>query len=91
MKTLKIKHNIPNPLSVPDLVHTFRNFGEDVFRSFRDSYVVSLDEIDKATSEFHIRGIHKREVRSVIAKVRNLIEKEYPTLPPIEIVEANTV
>jgi hypothetical protein len=87
MKTLKVKHNVPNPLPVPGLVHSFKNFGEDVFRALRGECEVSLAEIDRAISEFHIRGLHKHEVRSVAAKVRKLLDKKYPMLPPIEIVE----
>jgi len=86
-KTLRVKHSVPNPLLVPGLVHTFQNFGEDVYRDLRDECEISIDEIDHATSEFHLRGIHKREVRSVAAKVRKIIEKRYQTLPPIEVYE----
>ncbi len=87
MKTLRVKHSVPNPLSVSDLVSSFKDFGEDVYRALRDECQVSLAEIDRATSEFHIRGIHKREVRNVAARVRKILEKRYPTLPPIEIIE----
>lgn len=59
----------------PDLVHSFRNFGEDVYRTFRDHYGVSIEEIDASTREFHIREIPNREVRTCAARVRKIAEK----------------
>jgi hypothetical protein len=70
-KTLKIQLSTPNP----SLVHQFRNFGEDVYRALRDECEVSIQEIDASTSEFHVRGIHKRELRTTAAKVRKLADK----------------
>lgn len=70
-RTLKLQLKNPNP----DLVHDFRNFGEDVYRQLREDCAVSIDEIDASTSEFHLREIRKREVRTVAAKVRKLAEK----------------
>jgi hypothetical protein len=87
MRTLKIKHNVPNPLLVGDLVSRFKDFGEDVWRALHDECDVSIKEIDHAVAEFHIRGIHKREARKATAKVRDILEKKYPMLPPIDIVE----
>jgi hypothetical protein len=82
-KILKVRLMAPNP----DLVHQFRNFGEDVYRELRDECEVSIQEIDGSTSEFCLRGIHKREVRSVAARVRKIIEKHYQGLPAIEVYE----
>jgi hypothetical protein len=82
-KTLKIRLTAPSP----DLVHQFRNFGEDVYRALRNECEVSIQEIDTSTIEFHLRGIHKREVRSIAAKARNIVRKKHPMLPAIEIVE----
>ncbi len=59
----------------PDLIHDFRNFGEDVYRNLRGDYGVSIQEIDASTTEFHVREIPKREVRRVASAVRNLAEK----------------
>lgn len=59
----------------PDLIHDFRNFGEDVYRELRDGCGVSIDEIDASTSEFHLREIPKRAVRTVAATVRKIVEK----------------
>jgi hypothetical protein len=82
-KTLRVQLTTPSP----DLVHEFRNFGEDVYRDLRSECEISIQEIDASTSEFHLRGIHKREVRSLAAKIRKIIEKRYEMLPPIEIYE----
>ena len=59
----------------PDLVHEFRNFGEQVWTALREDYGVSLEEIDASTSEFHLREIPKREVRTVAARVRKIVER----------------
>jgi hypothetical protein len=82
-KILKVRLAAPNP----DLVHRFRNFGEDVYRDLRNECEVSLQEIDASTTEFHLREIPKREVRSIAAKVRKIIEKRYQALPLIEVYE----
>jgi hypothetical protein len=82
-KILKVQLTTPSP----DLVHQFRNFGEDVYRDLRDECEISIREIDASTTEFHLCAIPKREVRSVAARVRKIIEKRCQSLPPIEILE----
>jgi hypothetical protein len=82
-KTLVVKLTAPSP----NLIHWFHIFGEDFYRALRDESEISIQEIDTSTSEFHIRGIHKREVRRIAAKVRKLIEKRNQILPPIEVYE----
>ena len=57
-----------------DLVHEFRNFGEEVFSALCDDYGASLDEIDASSSEFHLREIPARKVRTVAARVRKIAE-----------------
>lgn len=59
----------------PNLVHEFRNFGEDVYLALRNEYAISIQEIDASTREFHVRGIPKRKVRTVAVKVRKLVER----------------
>ncbi len=70
-RILKIYLTAPSP----DLVHQWRNFGEDVYRALRDECEVSIHEIDASTGEFHLRGIPKRELRTTAAKVRKIAEK----------------
>jgi hypothetical protein len=72
----------------PNLVHEFRNFGEDVYHALRDECEVSIGEIDASTSELRLRGIHKRELRTIAAKVQKIAEK-YPALQPIEVGEVS--
>jgi hypothetical protein len=67
-RTLKI--HLTN--ASPDLIHDFRNFGEDVYRALRDDYTISIAEIDASTREFHVREIPKREVRTVATKIGKL-------------------
>jgi hypothetical protein len=81
-RTLKIKLTTPNP----SLVHEFRNFGEDVYGGLREDCEVSIAEIDASISEFHLREIHKRDLRNIAAKVRKILEK-YRSLGPVEIHE----
>ena len=74
-KTLKVELAVPNALSVQDLVPNFQHFGEDVYRALRGECEISIEEIDHFVGAFHLRGIHKRDVRSVAAKVRKILEK----------------
>ena len=59
----------------PERVHPFRNLGEDVWGSLRHECEISLAEIDAATNEFFLRGIHKRDLRGLAAKVRKIVKK----------------
>ena len=36
---------------------------------------ISIDEIDHFVGSFHLRNLHKREVRSIAAKVHKILEK----------------
>jgi hypothetical protein len=85
-RTLKVELAVPNALSVDGLVSTFQDFGEDVYRVLRDECDVSIDEIDHFVGAFHLRHLHKREVRSMAAKVRKILE-QYPTLADVKIYE----
>jgi hypothetical protein len=85
-RTLKVELNVPNALSIQGLVSSFQNFGEDVYRDLRDQCDISLDEIDHFVGAFHLRGIHKRDVRTVAAKVRKILEN-YHSLTAVKIYE----
>ena len=56
-------------------VHRFRNFGEDVYRALRDHYSIDLAEIDASTTEFHVRQIHRRELRSTSKEILRIAAK----------------
>ena len=70
-RTLKVRLTAPSP----DLIHQWRNFGEGVWRELREQCEVSIDEIDASNIEFFVRGIHKRELRAIAARVRKIAEK----------------
>lgn len=59
----------------PVIVHRFRNFGEDVYRAFREPYSVSIAEIDASTTRFHVRQIRRRAVRTVTKEILRLAEE----------------
>ena len=61
----------------PDIVHRFRNFGEDVYRALRDSCDVDLDEIDSSTNRFHVRGIKARQVGRVVKLIESELRAHY--------------
>jgi hypothetical protein len=85
-RTLKIELAVPNALSVQGLVPEFQNFGEDAYVAFRDEYEISLDEIDHFAGAFHLRGLHKRDVRTIAARLHTILEK-YPMLTAVKIYE----
>lgn len=85
-RTVKVELAVPNALSVDGLVSRFQDFGEDVYRALRDECDVSIDEIDHFVGAFHLRGLHKREVRSICTKVRKILEK-YSGLTDVKIYE----
>ena len=85
-RTLKVELAVPNALSVQGLVPGFQDFGEDVYRDLRDECDISLHEIDHFAGAFHLRGLHKRDVRTVAARVRKILER-YPSLTDVKIYE----
>lgn len=85
-RTLKVELAVPNALSVQGLVPEFQNFGEDVYRDLRDECEISIDEIDHFAGAFHLRRLHKRDVRTIAARVRKILEK-YHSLTDVKIYE----
>jgi hypothetical protein len=55
-----------------DVKHRFRNFGEAVYRVFREPYVVSLNEIDASTTQFHVREVRRRSLRAVTKAIHRI-------------------
>jgi hypothetical protein len=51
------------------IVHRFRNFGEDVYRAFRDRCAIDIRELDRSTTSFAVREIHARDVRSISREI----------------------
>ena len=89
-KTLKVELTVPNALAVQDLVPTFQDFGEEVYRELRGECDVSIHEIDHFSGAFHLRGLHKRNVRSAAARVRKILEG-YHSLTEVKIFEVSDV
>ena len=76
-RALRVELAVPNALSVDGLVSNFQDFGEDVYRALRDECDISIDEIDHFAGAFHLRSLHKRDVRTIAAKVRKILEKHH--------------
>jgi hypothetical protein len=61
-------HHVSRTLKVqltnasPDLVHDFRNFGEEVWSALREDYALSIEEIDASTSELTNRATQRRSI-----------------------------
>jgi hypothetical protein len=73
LKTLRVQLNAP----APELVHQLRNLGEAIWEVLKHDFDISLPEIDASTTQFHLRGIHERDLRALEAKVRTLVEKNH--------------
>lgn len=76
-RALRVELAVPNALCVDGLVSNFQNFGEDVYRTLRDECDIRINEIDHFAGAFHLRGLHKRDVRTIAAKVRKILEKHH--------------
>jgi hypothetical protein len=61
------------------LIHRIRNFGEDLYRAFRDSRQahVDLEDIDRATDRICVTTIKNRQVRTVAGRIRKLLERHH--------------
>jgi hypothetical protein len=87
-RTLKVELAVPNALQAQGLVPEFQNFGEEVYHALRDECDVSIHEIDHFTGAFHLRGLHKRDVRTITAKVHKVLEN-YNLLKVVKISEVS--
>jgi hypothetical protein len=58
-----------------ELIHDFRNFGEDVYRALRDRCPISIGEIDHATSRFTIPNVRRRDIGVVSKTIMRLVQK----------------
>jgi len=53
-----------------DIVHRFRNFGEEVYRGLRDIYSVNIEEVDTSTTSFTVRDIPRRNLGDVMQTIK---------------------
>ena len=60
-----------------DLIHRFRNFGEDLYREFSISghAEISIDEIDSATDKLEPFVTAKRHIGGVSAFIKKTLEQ----------------
>ena len=57
----------------PDVVHRFRNFGEDVYRTLWNTCSLDLKEIDAATTSFVVRDVRKRDIGTVTRLIKEAL------------------
>ena len=72
MPDLRIQLERPEDVGV---IHRFKNFGEEVYREFCDTWTVSLEEIDAASSSFLVRDIKRRQLSRTRKRLTELIDK----------------
>ena len=60
-----------------DIVHRFRNFGEDVYRALRDTCSVSIEEVDGSTTSFTVRDIHRRDLGDVTQTIKRELKRHH--------------
>jgi hypothetical protein len=60
-----------------EIVHRFRNFGEDVYISLRDACLVSLEEVDASTTSFTVRDIRRSNLGSVTKRILRELKKHH--------------
>lgn len=60
-----------------EVIHRFRNFGEDIFRLLGDTCSVSIQEIDRATDSFVVRDVHRRDLGLVTQTIKRELKKHH--------------
>lgn len=58
-----------------ELVHDFRNFGEDVFRALRDTCCVSINEIDWCESSFGVWDVPAGRMEEARETIERLLRR----------------
>ena len=74
--SIAIKIEIADPPTA-DIVHRFRNFGEDIYRLLKDTCSVSIAEIDASTTSFTVREIHRRELGVITQTIRRELMRHH--------------
>ncbi len=60
----------------PEMIPRFRDFGEDVYRAVRGVCDdVLLDEVDRATHRFTVRGMRRQEIGTATDAIRRVIRR----------------
>lgn len=60
-----------------DIVHRFRNFGEEVYLDLKDICSVDIDEVDASTTSFTIRNIRRRDLGEVTQTIKRRLKKHH--------------
>jgi hypothetical protein len=60
-----------------EVIHRFRNFGEDVYRALHDTCSVSIDEIDASTTSFTIRDIRRSDLGTVTQRIKRELKRHH--------------
>jgi hypothetical protein len=67
--SLSIKIEIPGP-ATDQIVHRFRNLGEDVYRDLKAVCSLDIEEIDRATTSFVVRQVRPRDIGHVTQVIK---------------------
>jgi hypothetical protein len=71
-----IKIEISDPPTA-EVIHRFRNFGEDIYRLLRDTCSVNIEEIDTATTSFVVRDIQRRDLGGVTQTIKRELRRHH--------------
>ena len=74
--SVAIKIEICDP-PTSEVIHRFRNFGEDVYRLLRNTCSVSMDEIDAVTNSFVVREIRRRDLGMVTQTINRELKRHH--------------
>jgi hypothetical protein len=69
-----IKIEVTTPVTT-ELIHRFRNFGEEVYRSLKETCSVSIEEIDASTNTFVVQGIRRRDLGRVTLAIKDAVKR----------------
>ena len=72
--SIAIRIEVPEAIA-PELVHNFRNCGEEIYVALRDVCSVNINEIDAAVGSFVIRDIRKRDLGQAMQVITKAIKR----------------
>jgi hypothetical protein len=72
--SVAIKIEVSGPV-ITELIYRFHNFGENVYRSLRETCSVSIKEIDAATNTFVVQGIRRRDLGRVTQAIKDAVKR----------------
>ena len=64
-------------LPASEVIHRFRNFGEDIFRLSRDVCSVSIEKIDRATDSLVVRDIYRRDLGLFTLTIKRELKRHH--------------